>query len=201
MIAPLALGAALLLLAFQPREDARHLLPPTPSPPESVPLLYTPEEARRAFGPLSRSVSWSTLFERSRGGPIPYHIARRLKVMFSTIADVIAEDVGPFRVSSVYREGDRVASGRPSAHAVGWGWDLVLLPADPNGGLDGAVRIAEALRARGIPWDRIIGYDPERGGHVHIGYRHPTHHSVLEHSVRHAPANRLDFPIYRRWAA
>ena len=71
----------------------------------------------------------------------------------------------PIRVTSGYRSEavNRAVGGSPtSAHRYGLAADIKCR------GLSAAELVAEAV-ASGVPFDQLIGYDEERGGHVHIG--------------------------------
>jgi len=110
--------------------------------------------------------------------------------------DPIVADVGPIRVTSWYREGSEVSSGRPSAHATGDGVDFAPLSQSSP---EYAKLAAEALLARRVPFDRLIWYEPEDGGHVHLGAIHPTYGTTEQTVRRKVPGADL-YPVVERYA-
>ena len=159
----LGLGAAALLaaLALRPRTPASGLT-----------------------GPVGRWFSWeeltasATAQRRRLDNTPPPEAQQALRTLVEQVLDPLREQLGrPVRVTSGYRgaEINRAVGGAPhSQHVLGEAVDLVV---------DGLTsrQLASALLDAGLPFDQLIAYAPERGGHVHVSVttRRPNRMQVL----------------------
>ena len=95
----------------------------------------------------------------------------------------------PIHITSGFRSPavNEVVHGSPtSQHMLG---EAVDIKAD---GLDATLLLAAIVRS-GLIFDQAIGYDPERGGHVHVSF---TTHRANRREVLWAPASGG----YRPWS-
>ena len=87
------------------------------------------------------------------------------------LCDVILEPLRdavqrPVRITSGFRSGavNRAIGGaKGSQHMLGEAVDLKVRGFD-------ATQLLEIIVEMGLPFDQVISYDPERGGHVHVSY-------------------------------
>ena len=106
----------------------------------------------------------------------------RLRALCREVLEPLREDLGqPVHVTSGYRSrevNEEVNGSKTSQHMQGEAADIAV---------DGvpALNIAAAIVRLGLPFDQVIWYDIERGGHVHVSFtaRWPNRRQVL-----HAPA-------------
>ena len=106
----------------------------------------------------------------------------RLRALCDEVLEPLREDLGqPVHVTSGYRSqavNDAIGGSKTSQHMQGEAADIAV---------DGvpALNIAAAIVHLGLPFDQVIWYDVERGGHVHVSHtsRRPNRGQVL-----HAPA-------------
>jgi zinc D-Ala-D-Ala carboxypeptidase len=120
------------------------------------------------LAPPGQYFSWSELTRTSTGRPNDPTPAQRdrLRVLVTTVLDPLRVHLGrPVRVTSGYRTPDVnaiIGGSRTSAHMKGEAADIKV------GGMD-ARALVQALLLLDPEFDQIIGYAPERGGHVHVG--------------------------------
>lgn len=139
-------------------------------------------------GQLGRFFSWAELTASgaaSRLGldntPTP-EAQRAMQLLVANVLDPLRQALGrPIRITSGYRAPlvNRAVSGSPtSQHMQGEAADIMV---------DGVA--AEALAAfilrLGVPFDQVIWYAPERGGHVHVSL---TEKRANRRQSLHAPA-------------
>jgi len=93
---------------------------------------------------------------------------RALKFLVDKVLDPLRDAVGiPVRITSGYRSpclNKAIGGSATSDHVLGRASDI---KAD---GLDATQLMREVLAA-GLEFDQMIGYVPEKGGHVHISWR------------------------------
>jgi zinc D-Ala-D-Ala carboxypeptidase len=86
------------------------------------------------------------------------------------VLDPLREHYGaPIRITSGYRSPQvnaAIGGSKSSDHLTGSAADFVLVAPTYN-----AVEVARRIVALGLPFDQVIAYAPERGGHVHVGLR------------------------------
>jgi len=84
----------------------------------------------------------------------------------TVVLDPLRESIGqPLTVSSWFRSAAHnkaIGGVEDSHHLTGGAVDLLPAP-----GWD-AVRMARELVRLGVPFDEVIAYSPERGGHLHV---------------------------------
>ncbi len=139
-------------------------------------------------GQLGRFFSWAELTAStaaSRLGldntPTP-EAQRAMQLLVANVLDPLRQALGrPVRITSGYRAPlvNRAVSGSPtSQHMLGEAADIKV---------DGvsAEALAAAIVSLGVPFDQVIWYAPERGGHVHVSFTvtRPNRRQTL-----HAPA-------------
>lgn len=110
-----------------------------------------------------------------------------MRALVTTVLDPLRRSLNrPVRITSGFRsaalndalrEGGRNAS-RTSQHLKGEAADIMVQ------GMK-ARDLARAIVALGVPFDQVIWYAPERGGHVHVSYSKVT---TNRRQVLHAPA-------------
>ena len=107
---------------------------------------------------------------------------RGLITLCTLVLDPLREHLGrPVQVISAYRSpavNARVGGASGSVHVDGLAADLKVA------GMS-AAELARAVLASGVPFDQLIWYAPERGGHIHVGLRTGK---PLRCAVMHAPA-------------
>ena len=94
--------------------------------------------------------------------------AARIRLLCSAILDPLRAHLGqPLRITSGYRHPDVNAKIKGSAsrsqHMLGEAADFKVtgITAEP---------LAAIVVRLGLPFDQVIWYDPDRGGHVHISH-------------------------------
>jgi zinc D-Ala-D-Ala carboxypeptidase len=101
--------------------------------------------------------------------------------LVAVLLDPLRERLGrPIVVTSGYRSAavNRAVSGSPtSQHMSGEAVDIKVA------GMS-AQELANAVVRSGLPFDQVIWYAPERGGHVHVSY---TEKRANRREVLHAP--------------
>ena len=147
-------------------------------------------------GHVGRFFSWAEMTASSAAARLgidntpPPEAQRAMQVLVAQVLDPLRTALGrPVRVTSGYRAPavNRAVQGSPtSQHMAGEAADI---KAD---GLS-AEQLATAIVRLGLPYDQVIWYAPERGGHVHVSFttRRPNRRQSL-----HAPAAGG----YRPWA-
>lgn len=99
----------------------------------------------------------------------PPEARARILALVAEVLDPLRRDVGgPLVITSGYRSpavNAAVGGSSSSDHLTGGAVDI-----RPPQGWD-AARLARRVIALGLPFDQMIGYAPERGGHLHIGHR------------------------------
>ncbi len=124
-------------------------------------------------GQIGRFFSWAELTASGAAArlgidntPTP-EAQRAMQALVATVLDPLRAHLGrPVRVTSGYRAPavNRAVSGSPtSQHMSGEAADIKA---------DGmaAEALAAAIVGLGVPFDQVIWYAPERGGHVHVSY-------------------------------
>lgn len=93
---------------------------------------------------------------------------RSIKFLVDKVLDPLRDAVGvPVHITSGYRSPclNKEVGGQPTSdHVLGRAADI---KAD---GLD-ATQLMKEVLAAGLEFDQMIGYVPEKGGHVHISWR------------------------------
>ena len=124
-------------------------------------------------------------FERTNTGlpNVPGPVERsRMRALCAEVLEPLRADLGqPVWITSGYRSqavNDAIGGSKTSQHMQGEAADIAV---------DGVMAhdIAAAIVRLGLPFDQVIWYDIERGGHVHVSHtsRRPNRGQVL-----HAPA-------------
>ena len=126
---------------------------------------------RNAVGGVDRFFSWAELTASGAARRLgldntPTEEARRaMRVVVSYVLDPLRAKFGSrLRVTSGYRSpavNRAVGGSERSQHLIGEAVDLVVE------GLSAQQLVAEIVRM-GLPFDQLIAYAPERGGHVHV---------------------------------
>jgi hypothetical protein len=112
----------------------------------------------------------------------PPEAQRAMQLLVATVLDPLRTSLArPVRITSGYRTPavNRAVSGSPtSQHMLGEAVDIKV---------DGmaAEALAAAIVALGVPFDQVIWYAPERGGHVHVSF---TAKRANRRQTLHAPA-------------
>lgn len=141
--------------------------------------------------PLGKYFSWEELTASTKGRelgldntPGPQEQAA-LQALVDNVLDPLHEHVGrPIRVNSAYRSpaiNAAVGGARESQHMSGEATDIKVA------GLT-AIQLAEIIAAR-YPFDELIWYAPERGGHVHVSYSERRN----RRRTLHAPARSAGY--------
>jgi uncharacterized protein YcbK (DUF882 family) len=89
-----------------------------------------------------------------------------VELVFALLDPLRAALGKPVRVTSGFRspEVNQAVKGSPtSQHMLGEAADI------KTDGLNASELLAVIVRSE-LPFDQAIGYDPERGGHVHVSY-------------------------------
>jgi len=150
------------------------------------------------MGDLSRNFSLSELTSSRAGQPSAANV-ERLRLLVTSTLQPLRDVVGqPFTPTSGYRSPEynkHIGGSSTSQHMGGEAVDFVRSDAAGNRAAQSAASKAIAAIAFAhpeIPFDQLIWYDAERGGHVHISYtgRHSNRREIL-----HAPAGGG----YRAW--
>lgn len=114
-----------------------------------------------------------------------------LQRLVSTILDPLRTALRrPVVVTSAFRSrvvNARIGGSKTSRHMLGLAADIKV------GGLR-ADLLARRIHRLGLPVDQVIWYDPERGGHVHVGLA--MHGQTPRGQYLHAPKDGG----YRPWA-
>lgn len=103
----------------------------------------------------------------------PPEAQRNLDALVENTLNPLQKALGPnrkVRITSGYRSKAVNEAAGGAAHSQHMSGEAADIKVD---GMD-ARRLALFVRQAGIPYDQLIWYDPERGGHVHISYRSPT---------------------------
>ena len=139
-------------------------------------------------GRIGRFFSWAELTVSTAAARLgldntpPPEAQVALKLLVDTVLDPLRTALGrPVHVSSGYRSPpiNQAVKGSPtSQHMVGEAADIRV---------DGmaAEELALAIFRLGLPFDQVIWYAPERGGHVHVSY---TVKRANRRETLHAPA-------------
>lgn len=102
-----------------------------------------------------------------RGELPPESVQPAIRELCLRVLDPLRVAVGrPIRITSGWRSStvnQAVGGSRTSMHLTGEAADI---KADGLAAAD----LLRAIRAAGILVDQAIGYDPERGGHVHVAF-------------------------------
>ena len=134
--------------------------------------------------PFFTFFSWAELLTSSAASRLgldntPTEEARAcLAALVANVLDPLRAALGrPLRITSGFRTpavNEAVHGSPTSQHMLG---EAVDIKAD---GLVAAQLLAVVVRS-GLPFDQAIGYDPERGGHVHLSFttRRPNRREVL----------------------
>ena len=124
-------------------------------------------------GQIGRFFSWAELTASGAAARLgidntPTPEARRaMQALVATVLDPLRAHLGrPVRITSGFRAPpvNRAVSGSPtSQHMSGEAADIKA---------DGmsAEALAAVVVGLGVPFDQVIWYAPERGGHVHVSY-------------------------------
>lgn len=140
-------------------------------------------------GPVGRYFTWHELLRSNTAARLGLNNAptpeakRALELLVYNVLDPLREAVGrPVLVGSGYRHPDvnRAVDGSAehSQHSLGEAVDIKVP------GMT-AVELAGFLVRLGLPFDELIWYAPERGGHVHVSF---TTRRANNYEVMHAPA-------------
>ncbi len=150
-------------------------------------------------GQIGRFFSWAELTVSSAAArlgldntPTP-EAAQAMQALVSNVLDPLRTGLGrPVRVTSGYRAppvNKAVGGAESSQHMSGEAADIKV---------DGvaAEALATAIIQLGLPFDQLIWYAPERGGHVHVSFtnkrpnrRQTLHAPVGGGYIAWAPAN------------
>ena len=128
--------------------------------------------------------TWSEMTRTSTGlANVPGEAqVRGLITLCTLVLDPLREHLGrPVQVISAYRSptvNACVGGASGSVHVDGLAADLKVASMS-------AAELARAVLASGVPFDQLIWYAPERGGHIHVGLRTGK---PLRCAVMHAPA-------------
>lgn len=116
--------------------------------------------------------------------------ATALRLLTENVLDPLREATGPIRVTSGFRSDEYNAtvpgSATNSQHELGEAADFA-----PPAGYD-SLSIARKIITMGLPFDQLIAYAPERGGHVHVSHKA---NGQQRGEVRHAPAGSQSEPL------
>lgn len=98
----------------------------------------------------------------------PPQVVVALRALVERVLDPLREEEGPIRITSGYRApavNIAIGGSRTSQHVKGEAADLKAVH-DHD-----AERVACLIVALGLPFDQLIWYEPEVGGHVHVSHR------------------------------
>lgn len=136
--------------------------------------------------------AWSEMTVTSTGKPNPLteEGRARLRLLVEHILDPLREHIGrPITVTSAWRSpavnaaiGDHAER---SQHMRGEAADIKAA------GM-GSRELAQAAVDLGLPFDQLIFYAPERGGHVHVSF---TADRPPRREIRHGPAGSTHEPL------
>lgn len=140
-------------------------------------------------GQVGRFFSWAELTVSTAAKRLgidnspPAEVQPAMQRLVAVVLDPLRAALGrPVRVTSGYRAPavNRAVNGSPtSQHMLGEAADIKV---------DGvsAEALATAIVQLGVPFDQVIWYAPERGGHVHVSFtdKRPNRGETL-----HAPAS------------
>lgn len=99
-----------------------------------------------------------------RNVPTSHDIVRLRYLVTSVLEPLRLALQTPVHIESGYRSPAlnlAVGGSETSSHMLGQAADIAVSGYD-------AARLLEAIRGLGLPVDQVIGYAPERGGHVHV---------------------------------
>jgi uncharacterized protein YcbK (DUF882 family) len=113
----------------------------------------------------------------------PPEAQRAMQLLVAHVLDPLRAGLGrPVRITSGYRHpavNEAVHGSQASQHMQGEAADIKVegVPAES---------LATAIVRLGVPFDQVIWYDPERGGHVHVSFteKRPNRRQML-----HAPTS------------
>ena len=139
-------------------------------------------------GQVGRFFSWAEMTVSSAAArlgvdntPTP-EAQRAMQILVAYVLDPLRASIGsPVRITSGFRapEVNRAVNGSPtSQHMLGEAADIKV-----DG--YGAEALATAIVRLGLPFDQVIWYAPERGGHVHVSF---TAKRANRGEALHAPA-------------
>ncbi len=147
-------------------------------------------------GQLGRFFSWAEMTTSGAASRLglsnqpPSEAQQAMAALVSNLLDPLRTALGrPVMVTSGYRspEVNRAVDGSHSSqHMSGEAADIKVagLPSDT---------LVTAILRLGVPFDQLIWYAPERGGHVHVSF---TTKRANRRQVLHAPASGG----YRPWS-
>lgn len=169
-----ALGSAAYLLT-----RPGGVVSPAPSPGGQPGRYFT-------WAELTRSGAAAELGLANVPTPDAY---RRLGLLVARVLDPLRSSLGrPVSVTSGYRSvavNQAIGGAGESQHMTGEAADIKVA------GLT-AVELARRVNDLGLPFDQLIWYAPERGGHVHVSHAADR---APRREVRHAPASG-GYPSY-----
>lgn len=110
----------------------------------------------------------STAAQRGLDNSLPLTARPRVTALVRDVLDPLRDDLGrPIRITSGYRspEVNRAIGGSISSdHLTGGAADIMVAGMQPEA-------VARRIVALGLPFDQVIAYHPDRGGHLHVGHR------------------------------
>lgn len=179
-------GAALILLLLIGATGAERAAQKLQSPPRRVPPM--PVRTDPVFGQPGRYFSWAELTRSGTATRLgidntPDPASRtRLIMLTAAILDPLRETLGvPINVHDAYRSATLnehiPGAAEDSQHMLGEAADLSVEGYTSQ-------QLARIILASGIPFDQLIWYSPERGGHLHISY---TERRANRYDTRWAP--------------
>lgn len=135
--------------------------------PAALPLLLVAAAlavvTRRHRAPPGRYFSWSEVYD---GQPRRADVDAAATKLARSVLDPLRDAVGgPLHVSSWYRSPERNAA-TPGASSTSQ--HLTGEAADVWAAGFSARELADLLDRLELPFDQLIAYTPERGGHVHV---------------------------------
>ena len=139
-------------------------------------------------GQIGYFFSWAEMTASSAAARLgidntpPAEAQGAMALLVANVLDPLRAGLGrPVRVTSGYRAPavNRAVSGSPtSQHMLGEAADIKVQGV-------AAEDLAAAIVALGVPFDQVIWYAPERGGHVHVSF---TAKRANRGEALHAPA-------------
>ena len=139
-------------------------------------------------GQIGHFFSWAEMTASSAAARLgidntpPAEVQGAMALLVANVLDPLRAGLGrPVRVTSGYRAPavNRAVSGSPtSQHMLGEAADIKVQGV-------AAEDLAAAIVALGVPFDQVIWYAPERGGHVHVSF---TAKRANRGEALHAPA-------------